>query len=137
MCCLPASLWLFRDVRATSRAMLSLLEIAALLLVLSALFGWINARFVRLPPTIALLLMALLASLVLMAVDALVPSSNMRESFTSAIAQIDFFDTLMRGMLAFLLFAGALQVDLSELRDVRWPVGILATFFAGRINEEQ
>ena len=107
--------------------MLSLLEIGALLLVLSALFGWVNARFVRLPPTIALLLMALLTSLVLIAIDAAVPSSNMREDFTSAIAQIDFFDTLMHGMLAFLLFAGALQVDLSDLRDVRWPVGILAT----------
>jgi CPA1 family monovalent cation:H+ antiporter len=107
--------------------MLSLLEISALLLVLSALFGWVNARFVRLPPTIALLLMALLTSLVLIAFDAMVPSSTMREDFTSAIAQIDFFDTLMRGMLAFLLFAGALHVDLGELRDVRWPVGILAT----------
>jgi CPA1 family monovalent cation:H+ antiporter len=107
--------------------MLSLLEIGALLLVLSALFGWVNARFVRLPPTIALLLMALLTSLVLIAIDAAVPSSNMLEDFTSAIAQIDFFDTLMHGMLAFLLFAGALQVDLSDLRDVRWPVGILAT----------
>ncbi len=108
--------------------MLSLLDISALLLVLSALFGWINARFVRLPPTIALLLMALLASLGLMALDALIPSSHMREDFTAAIAQIDFFDTLMKGMLAFLLFAGALQVDFSELRSVRWSVATLATF---------
>jgi monovalent cation:H+ antiporter, CPA1 family len=107
--------------------MLSLLEVGALLLVLSAFFGWLNARLFRLPPTIALLLMALLSSLVLIAIDALVPASNMRESFTSAIAQIDFFDTLMRGMLAFLLFAGALHVDLGELRNVRWPVGVLAS----------
>jgi CPA1 family monovalent cation:H+ antiporter len=107
--------------------MLSLLEIGALLLVLSATFGWINARFVHLPPTIALLLMALLASLGLMALDALIPTSNMREDFTAAIAQIDFFDTVMKGMLAFLLFAGAMQVDLGELKSVRWPVGILAT----------
>ncbi len=107
--------------------MLSLLEIGALLLGLSALFGWVNARFVRLPPTIALLLMALLTSLVLIAFDTMVPSSTMREDFTAAIAQIDFFDTLMHGMLAFLLFAGALHVDMSELRDVRWPVGVLAT----------
>jgi CPA1 family monovalent cation:H+ antiporter len=107
--------------------MLSLLEVGALLLVLSAFFGWLNARFFHLPPTIALLLMALLASLVLIAFDAVVPASNMRESFTAAIAQIDFFDTLMRGMLAFLLFAGALQVDLGELRNVRWPVAVLAS----------
>jgi CPA1 family monovalent cation:H+ antiporter len=107
--------------------MLSLLDIGALLLVFSAVFGWINARFVRLPPTIALLIMALLTSLALMAIDAAIPSSSMREDFTAAIAQIDFFDTVMRGMLAFLLFAGALHVDLSALREVRWPVGILAT----------
>lgn len=107
--------------------MLSLLDIGALLLVLSAVFGWVNARFVRLPPTIALVLMALLASLALIAIDAAIPTSHMREDFTAAIAQIDFFDTLMRGMLAFLLFAGALQVDLGALKSVRWPVGILAT----------
>jgi CPA1 family monovalent cation:H+ antiporter len=107
--------------------MFNLLEVSALLLALSALFGWLNARFVRLPPTIAMLLMALLTSLVLITIDGLTPGSHLRERFTHAIVEVDFFDTLMHGMLAFLLFAGALQVDLSGLRDVRWPVGILAT----------
>lgn len=107
--------------------MLGLLEIAALLLALSALFGWVNVRFVRLPYTIALLLMALLSSLVLIAVDWFVPGSNIRETFTAAVAQVDFFDTLMRGMLAFLLFAGALHVDFGQLRNVLWPIGVLAT----------
>ncbi len=107
--------------------MLSLPEIGALLLAFSATFGWINARFVHLPQTIALLIMALLTSLALMALDVAIPASNMREDLTAAIAQIDFFDTVMHGMLAFLLFAGALHVDVSDLRDVRWPVGILAT----------
>ena len=107
--------------------MFNLLEVSAMLLALSALFGWINARFVRLPPTIAMLLMALLTSLVLITIDGLTPASHLGERFTRAIAEVDFFDTLMHGMLAFLLFAGALQVDLSGLRDVRWPVGILAT----------
>lgn len=107
--------------------MFNLLEVSAMLLALSALFGWVNARFVRLPPTIAMLLMALLTSLVLITIDGLLPASHVRERFTHAIVEVDFFDTLMHGMLAFLLFAGALQVDLSGLRDVRLPVGVLAT----------
>ncbi len=107
--------------------MLSLFEIAALLLVLSAFFAWVNVRFIGLPQAIGLLVMALLASLALILIDGLFPASNMRETVTAAVAQIDFFDTLMNGMLAFLLFAGALHVDFSLLRNVRWPVGVLAT----------
>ncbi len=107
--------------------MLSLFEIAALLLVFSAFFAWINVRFIGLPPTIALLVMALCVSLALILIDSLLPGSNIRETVTAAVAQIDFFDTLMRGMLAFLLFAGALHVDFGVLKNVRWPVGVLAT----------
>jgi len=107
--------------------MLSLFEIAALLLVLSAVFAWVNVRFVGLPQSIGLLVMAFLVSLVLITIDRLVPGSNVRETVTAAVAQIDFFDTLMNGMLAFLLFAGALHVDFGLLKNVRWPVGVLAT----------
>ena len=107
--------------------MLSLFEIAALLLFFSALFAWINVRFLGLPQTIGLLVMALCVSLTLILIDNLLPGSNMRETVTQAVAQIDFFDTLMRGMLAFLLFAGALHVDFGLLKNVRWPVGVLAT----------
>ena len=96
-------------------------------LCFSALFAWINVRFIGLPQTIGLLVMALLVSLALILIDDLLPGSNMRETVTAAVAQIDFFDTLMNGMLAFLLFAGALHVDFSLLKNVRWPVGVLAT----------
>lgn len=107
--------------------MLSLFEIAALLLVLSAVFAWVNVRFVGLPQSIGLLVMAFLVSLVLITIDHLIPGSNVRETVTAAVAQIDFFDALMNGMLAFLLFAGALHVDFGLLKNVRWPVGVLAT----------
>lgn len=106
---------------------MTLFETAALLLVLSAVSGWINARFLRLPHTIGLLVIALSASLVLVAIDQIVPSSPIRELVVGAIRQIDFFDTLMHGMLGFLLFAGALHVDFDLLRSERWPVGVLAT----------
>ncbi len=107
--------------------MLSLFEITALLLFFAALFGWINVRFIGLPQTVGLLLMALLVSLALILIDYFIPGSNVRQTVTAAVEQIDFFDTLMRGMLAFLLFAGAIHVDFALLKDVRWPVGVLAT----------
>jgi CPA1 family monovalent cation:H+ antiporter len=107
--------------------MLSLFDIAALLLVLSAAFGWLNLRVVGLPHTIGLLAMALATSLSLIAVDYVFPTTHIRETFTDAIAQIDFYDTMMHGMLAFLLFAGALQIDFGRLRAEVWSVGLLAT----------
>lgn len=107
--------------------MLTLFEISALLLTISAVFGWLNHRLIGLPQTIGLLLMALLASLALIGFDLLVPASNMRETISGAVRQIDFFDAVMNGMLAFLLFAGALHVDFGLLREQKWPVGIMAT----------
>ena len=108
--------------------MLSLLEIGALLLALSALFGWINHLFIRLPHTIGLLVMALAASMALIGFDWLVPASDMRETVSAAISEIDFSRALMQGMLAFLLFAGALHVDIHALADRKYAVGAMATF---------
>lgn len=107
--------------------MLTLFEISALLLTLSAIFGWLNHRIIGLPHTIGLLLMALLSSLALIGYDLLVPSSSIRETISATVGQIDFFDTLMNGMLAFLLFAGALHVDFTLLSRQKWPVGLMAT----------
>lgn len=107
--------------------MLSLLEIAALLLGLSALFGWINHVILKLPHTIGLLVMALVASLVLLAADWVFPGLGLAVTVQGAIRQIDFYATVMEGMLAFLLFAGALHVDFEYLRDQRWPIGVMAT----------
>ena len=107
--------------------MLSLLDLTALLLTLSALFGWLNHRFVRMPHTIGLLSMGLLASLVLVLVELAVPEERLYEAVADALRQIDFTATVMEGMLAFLLFAGALHVDLPELRGRAWAVGLMAT----------
>lgn len=107
--------------------MLSLFEIAAMMLSLSALFGWINHAFIKLPHTIGLLVMALGASLVLLVLEMLIPSIGLTETFKSAIGQIDFNDTVMNGLLAFLLFAGALHVDMAFLKSRKWAIGIMAT----------
>ena len=107
--------------------MLTLFEISALLLTVSAIFGWLNNRIIGLPHTIGLLLMALLASMALICFDFLFPASEMRETISATVGQIDFFDTVMNGMLAFLLFAGAMHVDIALLSQEKWPVGLMAT----------
>ncbi|SDB40226.1 cation:proton antiporter [Bauldia litoralis] len=107
--------------------MLSLFEIGAILLVLSAIFGWANERYIGLPNVIGLLVMALTTSIVLIIFDAIMPGLGVRDAVESALGEIDFYDTMMNGLLAFLLFAGALQVDLSRLRAEAWAVGLMAT----------
>jgi len=107
--------------------MLTLFEIGASLLVLSAAFSWFNHAYLKLPHTIGLLLMALLASFALMALQAVFPALGLTETVSSAIGQIDFNVTVMNGMLAFLLFAGALHVDMSFLKSEKWAIGSMAT----------
>ncbi len=107
--------------------MLSLFEIAAVMLVLSALFGWINHAFLKLPHTIGLLIMALVVSFVLLGLEIALPALGLTDTVQSAIGQIDFNETVMNGMLAFLLFAGALHVDMIFLKSRRWAIGLMAT----------
>ena len=107
--------------------MLSVFDLIAILLVLTAVFGWINHVLIRLPHTIGLLVMGLIASLVLIGLDVLVPKTALFESLTGMLRRIDFREMVLNGMLAFLLFAGALHVDLSVLRSRAWAVGLMAT----------
>jgi CPA1 family monovalent cation:H+ antiporter len=108
--------------------MLSLFEIVALLLVLSAILSWVNRAYLKLPHTIGLLVMALLASFILMAMEIVFPSIGLTDTMQSMLGQIDFNETLMKSMLGFLLFAGALHVDFAKLRDAKWAIGSMATF---------
>lgn len=106
---------------------MSLFEIIAGLLVLTALFAWANHRLVGLPHNVGLLVMAFAASLVLVGLELMVPETPIFAELTGTIQEIDFSETLLHGMLGFLLFAGALQVDIGLLRDRAWAVGIMAT----------
>ncbi|MEM7069623.1 MAG: sodium:proton antiporter [Pseudomonadota bacterium] len=107
--------------------MLSLFEIATVLLALSALFGWINHVTFKLPHTIGLLVFALLASLCLLLAEQLYPALGVTDTFQEIIGQIDFYSTVMEGMLAFLLFAGALHVNFDKMADQKWPITLMAT----------
>lgn len=87
--------------------------------------AYVNHRFIRLPTTIGVMSIALALSLGFVALDHL-GYGTLREVEEPLLASIDFSDVLMQGMLSLLLFAGALHVDLSELKTHRWPVAVLA-----------
>ncbi len=106
---------------------LSLFEIAALLLLLSGIFGWFNHTVLKLPHTIGLLVMALAASVIVLGVETLLPGLEIAATVAAAIGQIDFYETVMEGMLALLLFAGALHVDFTYLRNQAWAIGLMAS----------
>jgi len=103
-----------------------MLDIAAACLVITALFSWFNYRFVRLPTAIGVMAIALLVSLLIVGLDAAGLSQTLRRYEESLLHSIDFSDVLMQGMLSLLLFAGALHVDLVELKAERWSVAGLA-----------
>jgi hypothetical protein len=104
----------------------SLFDLAAILLTLSAFLGWLNHKFIPLPHTIGLLVMSVVTSVLSVGFDLAFPAQHIFEPLTAALLQIDFSSVVMNGMLAFLLFAGALQVDLGKLRNRAIPVAVLA-----------
>ncbi len=106
---------------------ISLFSAAAAVITLAAVFGYLNHKFLRLPTTIGLVIIALLASLGTIGIDALAPGWGLRDTVREAVLGIDFHEVLMKGMLSFLLFAGALHVDLGELLKRKWAIGSMAT----------
>jgi CPA1 family monovalent cation:H+ antiporter len=104
---------------------MNLPDIIALLLSLAAIFSYINYRFLRLPSAIGLMLIALLMSLGIILVELL--GFELRDQAEKLIRGINFDKTLLHGMLSFLLFAGALHVNLNELIQQKLVIVILAT----------
>jgi CPA1 family monovalent cation:H+ antiporter len=104
---------------------MGLFEIIAILLTLSAVFSFINYRFLKLPNTIGLMLVGLLFSLLLIAISWFFPAS--KQWAVELLTQIDFDKTLLHGMLSFLLFAGALHVNINDLRQQYRIILSLAT----------
>jgi CPA1 family monovalent cation:H+ antiporter len=103
----------------------TILQVISLLVSLTALFAYANYRLLRLPTTIGVMLIALLISLGLIGAGTV--GYDVRAWAEKVVARIDFNQALMHGMLSFLLFAGALHVDLSQLARQKFVVGTLAT----------
>ena len=104
---------------------MKLFNILAVLITLSAGFSYLNHRFIRLPNTIGLMIIALLVSLGLTALGPF--DLGLAEDAKLLLANIDFDETLLHGMLSFLLFAGALHVNLENLAQQKWIISLLAT----------
>ena len=106
---------------------MSQFELVATLLVLTATFSWVNFRLAILPHTIGLLVMGLGASLVVIGAEALMPGLFDYDGLAALLRQVDFQQTILDGMLAFLLFAGALHVDVASLRSRAATIATMAT----------
>ena len=102
-----------------------LFDLLAILTVLAAGFSFLNVRLLKLPTTIGLMAISLVFSLSLLAIGVLAPDVG-RQTRT-IIEQFDFNQVLLHGMIGFLLFAGALHVDLGDLARYREPIAVLAT----------
>ena len=105
---------------------MDLFTISAVVISLSALFGYLNVRFLKLPNTIGMMVVAILFTLGLFATALVneVPLSLAK----SLIASVDFETVLLEVMLGFLLFAGAMHTNFDQLRVQRWPIFLFATF---------
>jgi len=100
-------------------------SIITILIVMSALFGYINVRFLKLPITIGLMVITILFTVIILAISYFDDTLLMRER--ELISQIDFKTVLLDIMLSFLLFAGALHTNFEQLKIQRWPILIFAT----------
>jgi CPA1 family monovalent cation:H+ antiporter len=103
---------------------MSLIETITILVCLSAVFSYVNHRYIKLPVTIGLMAIALVMSLVLLLLGKL--GYGIQAEAESFIRSIDFDETLLHGMLSFLLFAGALHINLDDLLEQKWFIGTLA-----------
>lgn len=98
----------------------------SMIIVIATLFAYINKLFFKLPSTIGIMVIAMIVSIFLVFVVGRVwgdPLNDLATLFRS----IDFTDVLMNGMLGFLLFAGAIHINLSDLKEQKAPVMVFST----------
>ena len=103
---------------------MTIFQVIALLITLTALFSYVNYRVFRLPTTIGVMLIALVFSLAMVGLKQL--GFPVKVITSEVLGQIDFDATLLQGMLSFLLFAGALQINLNDLRGQSGTVATLS-----------
>jgi CPA1 family monovalent cation:H+ antiporter len=105
---------------------MNLLELSTLLLLLASVFSIINLRILKLPQTIGLMVLAIFMSLGVLVVGLVVP--DFLSFATSLTEQFDFSVLLIDVMLPFLLFAGAISVNVHELLKDKVTILLLASF---------
>ena len=105
---------------------MGIFDVTAVLVTIAAIFSYINYRYIKLPAAIGLMFIALAMSLGLIALAKL-GFPGLEQAVERFVLRIDFNETLMHGMLSFLLFAGALHVNLNDLAQQKWVIATLAT----------
>ncbi|GGZ79689.1 cation:proton antiporter [Algibacter mikhailovii] len=100
--------------------------IATVIIFLSALFGYINVRFLKLPNSIGLMLITIVFTFGVFALSYV--DTTLLDAERYIIRHIDFKEVLLDVMLSFLLFAGALHTNFQQLKVQRWPVLVFSTF---------
>ena len=95
------------------------------LVVLAAVFGYINVRYIKLPTTIGLMVITIIFTLVVFVISFYDATLLNAEKYI--IRHVDFKTVLLDIMLSFLLFAGALHTNFEQLKVQRWPVIVFAT----------
>lgn len=105
------------------------LNLAAGILTATALFAWFNQRFIGLPPTIGVMVISLVFSFLAIVAEwsGIAWAGDAAATAAGWVAQVDFTTILMHGMLSFLLFAGALHVNLNDLMQYKWNIAALAS----------
>jgi len=104
---------------------MDLFTISSIVIALSALFGYINVRFLKLPNTIGLMLIAIIFTLVLFATSLI--DSTVYNAAENMMGQIEFDHFLLDILLGFLLFAGAMHTNFDQLKVQRWPILVFST----------
>ena len=105
---------------------MNFLELATLLLLLASLFSIINLRLLKLPQTIGLMVLAIFLSAGVLIAGQISP--GFLDFATSLTEQFDFSVLLIDVMLPFLLFAGAISVNVHELLKDKLTILLLASF---------
>jgi CPA1 family monovalent cation:H+ antiporter len=105
---------------------MGVLELSTILLCLASIFSLINLRLLKLPTTIGLMILALLFSLIVLIIGIIFPP--VFQTVTSITKEFDFSDLLFNVMLPFLLFAGAISVNVHELLKDKVTILLLASF---------
>lgn len=99
-----------------------LFDLAAGVVVAAAFFGYLNQRYLRLPTTTALTVMGAVVSLGALALDHLLPEAGIGPWLVETVRSIHFTETLMGGLLSFLLFAGALHLEFQAIKRSAWSI---------------
>lgn len=97
----------------------------SVLIVLASFFAYLNLRYLKLPSTIGIMIIAMVSSIILVITGNMFPKTFAH--FSNMLQDVDFTEVLMGAMLNFLLFAGAIHINLKDLKEQRGPIIIFST----------